>query len=265
MSEAGRSLWRAKLRAFGLHFSISLALFAAIIAATLELWYPPPYFWIDGGWFVVRLAALVDIVLGPLLTLIVFKPGKRLLAFNLAVIGLVQAAFLAWGVHVLYQERPLVVAYIGKPSERFFTVTKKLALDGNRPLEEVFAMSPERPAIIAVRLPEDPAKARALLFAGFEGKGSVLRRTELFEPLQGAHLASLLDSSRGRERIAQVWPIGSENVDRFLAERGVRFEDYAFLPLQGRYYIALLVFERRTGRYAGAVYTHNRLATLYGY
>ncbi|MGH8704104.1 MAG: hypothetical protein ACREUO_01665 [Burkholderiales bacterium] len=265
MSEARRPLWRAKLKAFGLHFSISLGLFAAIIAATLELWYPPPYFWIDGGWFVVRLAAIVDIILGPLLTLIIFKPGKRLLALNLAVIAMVQSGFLVWGVNVLYQQRPLFAAYVGKPSERFFPVTKGLAQDGLRPLDEVLALSSERPAIIAVRLPEDPAKARELLLAGLTGKASVLRRTELFEPLAGAHLESLVAAGRSRTRIAEVWPIASANVDRFLAERGGRFEDYAFVPMQGRYYIALLAFEHRTGRYAGALYTHDRLATLYGY
>jgi hypothetical protein len=265
LSPEQRALWAAKLRAFGEHFALSLAIFAGIIWLCIELWYPPPYFWIDGGWFAVRIAASVDVIAGPLLTLIVFRPAKRWLAANLAVIAFVQAAFLTWGVIVLERERPLLAAYVGKPSERFFPVTRELAAHGLRPIEEVVTLSGERPPLVAVRLPEDPEKASELLLASMQGRTGVLRRTELFDPLEGEHLKKLLAAGRNRERIAGVWPIGNANIERFLAERGKRFEDYAFIPVHGRYYVALLAFERASGRYAGALYVHDRLPTLYRY
>jgi len=93
----------------------------------------------------------------------------------------------------------------------------------------------------------------------------VLRRTELFEPLAGEQLKRLLAGGRSRERIAGVWPLADANIGRFLAEHGKGFEDYAFIPVHGRYYVALLAFERGSGRYAGALYAHDRLPTLYGY
>ena len=42
--------------------------------------------------------------------------------------------------------------------------------------------------------------------------------------------------------------------DAFAAERGRKFEDYAFVPVHGRFQTALLALERPSGRYAGAVY-----------
>jgi hypothetical protein len=260
-----RALAVAKLRAFGAHFALSLAIFVAIIWVCVELWYPAPYFWIDGGWFAVRIAAAVDVIAGPLLTLIIYRPARQWMAANLAVIAFVQAAFLAWGVIVLERERPVITVYIGTPAERFYPVTRELAAHGLRPIEEVQALSAERPPIVAVRLPEDPEKARELLQATLQGRSGVLRRTELFEPLAGEHLKKLLAAGRSRERIAGVWPIGNANLERFLAERGKRFEDYAFIPVHGRYYLALLAFERASGRYAGALYAHDRLPTLYRY
>lgn len=265
MSPEQRALWAAKLRAFGTHFALSLAIFAGIIWLCMELWYPPPYFWIDGGWFAVRIAAVVDVIAGPLLTLVVFRPGKRWLAANLAVIAFVQAAFLAWGVIVLERERPLLAVFIGAPAERFYPVTRELAEHGLRPLEEVQALSAERPPMLAVRLPDDPEKARDLLQASLQGRSGVLRRTELFEPLEGEQLKKLLAAGRSRDRIAGVWPIAHANIQRFLAERGKRFEDYAFIPVHGRYYVALLAFERAGGRYEGSFYVHERLPTLYRY
>ena len=37
-------------------------------------------------------------------------------------------------------------------------------------------------------------------------------------------------------------------------ERGKKFDDYAFVPVHGRFQTALLALERPSGRYAGAVY-----------
>jgi hypothetical protein len=44
---------------------------------------------------------------GPLLTLVIYKPGKWGLGFDLKVIALVQAAFLAYGLHTLWLARPV--------------------------------------------------------------------------------------------------------------------------------------------------------------
>jgi hypothetical protein len=265
LSPERRALLAAKLRAFGAHFALSLAIFAGIIWVCIELWYPPPYFWIDGGWFTVRIAAAVDVIAGPLLTLVVFRPRKRWMAANLAVIAFVQAAFLAWGVVVLERERPQVVVFVGAPADRFYIVTRELAADGLRPLAEVQALSAERPPQAALRLPESREKALELLQASLQGRTGALRRTELFEPLAGEQLEKLLAAGRGRDRITGVWPNADASIGRFLSERGKRYEDYAFIPVQGRYYIALLAFERPGGRYAGALYTHDRLRTLYRY
>lgn len=265
MSPERRALFIAKLRAFGAHFALSLAIFAAIIWICVWLWYPEPYFWIDGGWFVVRIAALVDVVAGPLLTLIIYRPARRWMAANLATIAFVQAAFLAWGVNVLERERPLVAVFLGAPAERFYPVTRELLAYGLRPNEEVLALSSERPALVAVRLPDDPDKARELLQASLQGRTGVLRRSELYEPLEGEQLKKLLAAGRSRDRIAGVWPIANASIDSFLAAHGGRFEDYAFVPLHGRYYVALLAFERASGRHKGALYVHDRLPTLYHY
>lgn len=259
MSLERRRLWRAKLAAFGVHLAISAALFTAIIAVGVALWYPPPYFWIDGGLWVVRIAAIVDVILGPLLTLVVFRPGKRLLALNLAVIAFFQSAFLTWGVLVMYQQRPLLAAFVGAPASRFFPITEEFIRDGARPLEELLALSPERPALIAIRLPEDIERARALITEALGAGPSVFRRTELYEPLRGAPLERLLAAGRDQRRVSGLWPLTAAQIDRFLAERGARFEDYAFVPIHGRYYVALLAFERASGRYAQAFYTHDRL------
>lgn len=248
-----RALAVAKLKAFAAHFAISVAVFAAIIAACMTQWYPPPYFWIDGGIQVTRLAAMVDLVLGPLLTLVVFRPGKASLRRDLAVIGLAQLAFLGWGVHVLYQERPLLAAFVGYPAERFYPIPKQYLAEGARPLAELMALSPERPALVAIRMPADRAEARELVRVQLRGLPSVFRQTARYEAL-APHLGEVFLVARSRERIRMVWPEAEARAEAFAAARGRRFEDYAFVPVHGRFQTALLALERPSGRYAGAVY-----------
>ncbi len=49
----------------------------------------------------------VDLALGPLLTLVVFKSGKKGLKFDLTLIGLLQTVALVYGLSIVLQSRPV--------------------------------------------------------------------------------------------------------------------------------------------------------------
>ncbi len=98
-------------KASGLHFLISLVIFCVLLAIILVVWYPGLLFELNGGWEGLRIVIGVDLVLGPLLTLIVFKVGKPSLKFDLAAIAVFQAVCLLGGVWVVYQERPVVLVF----------------------------------------------------------------------------------------------------------------------------------------------------------
>lgn len=100
-----------KLSAFASHLGISFIIFLVVLYFIVFQWYPPPFFSSDGGWQGIRIIAGVDLVLGPLLTLIVFKPGKKGLKFDLTVIGLTQLAALGWGIWAVHFERPIAAVY----------------------------------------------------------------------------------------------------------------------------------------------------------
>jgi hypothetical protein len=249
-----RALAIQKLKASGTHLLLSVLVFVGIIWVCIELWYPPPFFWIDGGIQVTQLAALVDLVLGPLLTLVVFRRGKKELVRDLAIIGLVQVGFLVWGVSVLYRERPLLAAFIGFPSERFFPIPGQYLADSRRPIEEMLALSSERPPMVAIRMPADKAEAREIVRVQLKGLPSVFRQPERYEKLEGQHLDEMFKVSRTLERIKLVWPESVADVEKFAADRGKPLDAFAFIPVHGRFHTGLLAFEKPGGRLAGAIY-----------
>ena len=100
-----------RFRAAGLHFIFSVMVVFIILTLMLSLWFPHQYFKLMGGGNLMYLIAGIDICLGPLLTLAVFKSGKKSLNFDLAVIGLVQIAALSFGCYTMYNARPIFTAY----------------------------------------------------------------------------------------------------------------------------------------------------------
>jgi len=246
----GEIPWRAKLKAFGTHFLVSVLAFGAIIALTITLWYPPPFFWIDGALHVTVLAAIVDIFAGPLLTFVVYRPKKPRLMMNLAVIAALQCAALAWGVKTMYSQRPLVAAFVPLKENRFYPVTEAQLRAGQRPIEEVLALSRSRPALVFVELPEDPAEAARVLGSH---SLSVLRQSERFRAIGGERLARLVSASRTRKTYEVVIPSFATGIDRFVAAHGGNADAFAFIPLYGRFGYALLAISKADGKLAGVV------------
>lgn len=98
-------------KASGIHLAISLMVFLTLLGLVIVIWYPGILFNIDGGWEGLRIVMGVDVVLGPLLTLVVFKLGKPGLKFDLSCIAAAQIACMGAGLWIVYQERPLALVF----------------------------------------------------------------------------------------------------------------------------------------------------------
>jgi len=107
------SYWHARLRAAAIHLGISLAVAALAALLVFFVWYPTPYREISGGRTLFLLVVSVDVVMGPLMTLVVFNQGKlrRELRRDLAVIGLLQITALAYGLWTVAVARPVHLVF----------------------------------------------------------------------------------------------------------------------------------------------------------
>ena len=106
-------------KASGIHLLISILVVGSILLALLFTWYPPAIMGISKADKLIYLLAGVDIVIGPLLTLIVFKTGKPSLKFDLSVIALLQICALSFGLYTIWQSRPV---FMVAADDRFYLV-----------------------------------------------------------------------------------------------------------------------------------------------
>ena len=151
-----------------------------VAGITYWSWYPEPTFGIVGVLPIMLMLIAVDLILGPLLTLIVYKHGKPGLKFDLSVIALVQIVALVYGAHTLYEEKP---HYLVFAIDRLEFVAQKdidpLVMRFDESETEHFAGLVQ----IYAKRPEDPEVfAQYLNSVMFEGQPDLERRPEFWEP-----------------------------------------------------------------------------------
>jgi hypothetical protein len=107
---------RFRLGAFALHVAVSACVLALVLTLFYIVWYRWPGWYLSGVPSVVLVMCLVDVALGPTLTLVVANPHKPrpILRRDLAIIVTAQAAALVYGTLTLWMGRPLYYTYSNK-------------------------------------------------------------------------------------------------------------------------------------------------------
>lgn len=160
----------SRIKAFGIHLSLSLVVLLGLALVMLTTWYQ------NGLWIAAQadrlllIVAAVDIVVGPALTLLVFRPHKPGLHRDLSIIVLIQLSFLFWGLHAVWFSRPV---YLVALPHQFVLVTANEIPDSdtNSPRPEVYRDLPWfAPKIVAARLPDDPDQANYVVLQAMQGR-----------------------------------------------------------------------------------------------
>ena len=116
------------LKFFLSHLSISLLIALLIMSLVFFIWYPAPLSQAVGVTHIFLMLLAIDVIIGPILGLLVYKEGKKSLKFDLTVIILLQLSALFYGVYSIEQGRP---AWIVFNVDGFELVRKNEIVDQN--------------------------------------------------------------------------------------------------------------------------------------
>ena len=102
-----------RLKAFALHLTGSACALTLVIGGMYLGWYRWPAWYLTEVLHVVAIVVMVDLALGPALTLVVANPAKsrRQLTLDIGAIVTVQLAALIYGAVTLWVGRPLYYAF----------------------------------------------------------------------------------------------------------------------------------------------------------
>jgi hypothetical protein len=226
---------RHRLLAGLIHLSLSAAIAGAVFLPIYFFWYPDVLFESAGGRDLFLLIVCVDVTLGPLITTVVYVPGKWGLKFDLAVIGTLQAIALAYGVFVLFEARPVNIVFV---KDRFELVRANEYPPGL--LERGAARGYDRlsftgPRIVGAKLPTDPKAQMEMMMSGIGGvdvhlypqyyvpydevrelakaKGEPLRTLRERNPARAAEVSELVAASGRKEEGLRFLPLRAGKVD----------------------------------------------------
>ena len=246
-NESSASLYHAKIKAVVAHLILSIVIFSGIMAILISFWYPPPYFEMDGGWQGIKLVAFIDIVLGPLLTFVVFKPGKKGLKVDLALIAVLQFSALFYGIHTLYTYRTaaMVFAY-----DAFYVLSADVYKNRGIPWSTLDEIPGDYPKKIFLSLPEGQ-NIKSFLKLSKENPEFTLA-VDNYRSLDG-NMEAIIDMGRDIAFHLNEVPEDQGPVDDFLAEYGGTLDDYAFLPVYARYYFYLIGVDRESKEIVGVM------------
>lgn len=101
------------LRAATVHLLLSVAVAGLVGLLVFGTWFPAPLREVFGGGKLFWLIVSVDVVCGPLLTLVIFNPTKPRteLHRDLALVAVIQLLALGYGVNALSYARPVALVH----------------------------------------------------------------------------------------------------------------------------------------------------------
>lgn len=172
----------SRLKVFFIHLLTSFFIALSAAGIVFLTWYPSPLYTAAGVTRIFLMLLVIDVILGPSLTLLVYKPGKKTLVMDLTVIALLQLSALAYGLHTVADGRP---AWLVFAKDRFEMV--RVPDIDERKLDQA-AVEYRKPSWfgpkwVAASIPFLADEKNQILFESVAGGPDIAQRPNLYQPL----------------------------------------------------------------------------------
>lgn len=234
-----------KFKALAIHFFISLAVVTTIITLMLTFWYPHAYFKLMGGAKLLYLIGGVDVFIGPLLTFVVFKTGKKSLRFDLTVIAMLQVGAMSYGLYVMFEARPIFTVF---NIDRFYVesvvdiVPSELS---KAKTHEWRTASITGPRLVAIGLPKDyeNEEDKKLVFV----LGNTVQNYPKVYQDYAKNQQVVIKVGRSLNELIAINHENKKVIDSFLKKMHRPMTDFLYLPMYSAVNQMSAVVDSRTG------------------
>lgn len=222
-----RALFLQKLKAAAWHFLLTFWVAGLCGLLIFGVWYPEGLATYVGGVELYQLVLLVELTVGPLMSLIIFNPAKPKgeLVRDYCVVGLIQIAALTYGLWTVAQARPVYLVFVKDRIE----VVAAVAFDSTdleQAAPEYSNISWMGPKRVCVQFPEDIEKANDLLFSAAFGK-DIQYYPQYY---RGCHNGEREKKGMSRESLQQLVDLKAPHLIDELPET-----DFRWLPVKHRF------------------------------
>jgi hypothetical protein len=226
-----------RLRAFGLHLTGSAILLVLALGGLYLGWYRWPGWYLAGALTIALMMAGIDVVLGPLFTLLVANPRKprRELARDIGIIVAVQLVAAGYGIFTLWNGRPLYYTY----SERYLEMVQAQDLNpeqvalGRKLNPDLAPHWYSLPRWIYAPLPKDAKVANDIVSQTIGGGDDVIDMPQYYKPWSDG-LTDLRQHLRTVDKIGEFdkhdLAVAAQKMQRW----GVAADQPVVIPMTGK-------------------------------
>ena len=100
-----------RLKFFLSHLSLSFLIALLVVGVVFFIWYPSPLATAVGVTHIFLMLIAIDVILGPILGLLVYKEGKKSLKMDLSIIIIIQLMAFGFGFYSIAQGRPAWIVF----------------------------------------------------------------------------------------------------------------------------------------------------------
>ncbi len=227
------AFWRDRIQASAIHLTISLVVAALAAALVFGIWYPYPYREISGGRELFLILVIVDVILGPLLTLAIFNRTKSwsVLRRDLMVVAALQFGALGYGLWTVSVARPVHLVF----EIDLFRVVHAIEIPPemlDKAPRDMTVLPLTGPTLLALRPFRDSNESLDATLAAVQGV-SLSSRPDLWQSYAHA-VPRVLAEAKPVKLLKARFAGRAAEIDRLLAATGSSSETVVYLPMVGR-------------------------------
>lgn len=217
-------------RASFAHLLVSVLVAGLMAVLMFSVWYPWPLYALVNGRELFWLVVSVDVVCGPLLTMVLWNPAKRRseLLVDLSLVAAVQIIALAYGMHTVAIARPVHLVF-ETDRLRVVTASEIEAEDLLQAPPGLRTLPWTGPTLISLRAPRDSQELVESIDLSAAGQEPSLRPGWWQE--YGLGLPQLLQRAKPVAQLTHARRAQKQLLDAAIHKSGVPEEDLLWLPL----------------------------------
>ncbi|MDT7513578.1 TfpX/TfpZ family type IV pilin accessory protein [Rhodoferax mekongensis] len=213
-------------------------------------WYPYPHREVSGGRELFLIMVSVDVIIGPLMTLIIYDSRKslRVLRYDIAVIVLLQIVALGYGLWTMSMARPVHLVF---EIDRFRVVhaidVPPELLDQTRP--GIVALPYRGPTVLGLRPFKDDLEKMHATLAALQGL-QLSYRPEFWQSYDASR-NDVLRIAKPIEQLKARFPDSVKQIEAATAGKAEAARTILYVPFSGRKDFWTVLIDGRNGDILG--------------
>lgn len=236
-----------RFRAFTIHLFFSALITGFFLLIVYFIWYPFPLYITEDLSKITLIFLGSVLIIGPVLTLIVYKKGKKYLWLDLTIIITIQLSAFLYGATIFANARPVYIVF----AVDVFKTISPAVIDLNSLKDQTLKYSLfSKPIYIYATAPSDPKKRTELMWHTLSGGKDIEQLPEYYQSYK-KNLPLVIKKQIHYTKLFKNNPDLRIKINRLLNKEEYTLNNTAALPFFRKNKNSIVIINKHNGKIIG--------------